>query len=36
MRQRFFPPIAGDRQDPPERVRAPQRRLDNMGAMLRV
>jgi hypothetical protein len=36
MRQRFFPPTAGDLQDPPERVRAPQRILKSMDTTLRL
>jgi len=36
MRQRRLPFTAGDRQDPPERVRAPQRVLESIGTTLRV
>jgi len=35
MRHRFFHPTAGDRQGWPERVVAPQRRLDSIGPVLR-
>jgi hypothetical protein len=35
IRQRFFPETAGDRHACPERVRAPQRGLDNIGTVLR-
>jgi hypothetical protein len=31
MRQRFLPLTAGERHAPPERVRAPQRGLANIG-----
>jgi hypothetical protein len=35
MRQRFLPATAGDRQDPPDLVRAPQRGLESIGPVLR-
>jgi hypothetical protein len=35
IRQRFFWLTAGDMQDLPERVVAPQRGLDNIGPVLR-
>ena len=35
IRQRFFPITAGDRQALPDRVLAPQRRLDSIGPVLR-
>jgi len=35
MRQRFLPWTAGDRQGRPERVLAPQRRLESIGSVLR-
>jgi hypothetical protein len=35
IRHRFFQPTAGDRQGLPERVVAPQRRLDCIGPVLR-
>jgi hypothetical protein len=35
MRQRFLPATAGDRQDPPDLVRALQRGLESIGRVLR-
>ena len=35
IRQRFLPATAGDRQEPPERVLAPQRGLASIGPVLR-
>jgi hypothetical protein len=35
MRQRFFPLTAGDLQDLPARVLAPQRWLESIGPVLR-
>ena len=35
IRHRYFPFTAGDMQDLPERVLAPQRRLDSIGPILR-
>ena len=35
MRQRFLPLTAGDLQGLPDRVLAPQRRLESIGAVLR-
>jgi hypothetical protein len=36
MRQRFFPWTDGDLQGRPERILAPQRGLESIGAVLRL